>query len=153
MRGLNKRRRMQVIALSLLCLTVATVLIGYGLRDGINLFRAPTQVLAEMPTSDEVFMLGGLVEVGSIQPGHGTEFTFNITDGNKTLPVHYIGTNLPPDLFDEGQGTVATGRYVDGVFKATELLAKHDETYMPREVIDALKEQGVYAPNAGADDY
>ena len=66
------------------------------------------------------------------------------------MAVKYVGTELPPDLFEEGQGTIATGRFSDGLFEATEILAKHDETYMPKEVIDALKEQGVYQGAEGS---
>jgi cytochrome c-type biogenesis protein CcmE len=77
-------------------------------------------------------------------------FYFDITDGANTVAVKYVGTDLPPDLFEERQGTIATGRFSDGLFEATEILAKHDETYMPKEVIDALKEQGVYQGAAGS---
>ena len=98
-----------------------------------------------------MFKIGGLVKEGSIAPGDGFRFTFVVTDGGEEVPVRYVGENQRPDLFNEGQGTVATGRYINGVFEATEILAKHDETYMPREVIDALKEQGVYQdPNEAA---
>ncbi len=150
MRSLQKRRRIQVIVLALVCLVGATALIGYSLRNGINLFRSPTQVVETPPAASEVFRLGGLVVDDSIKKDAGVKFFFAVTDGANVINVHYVGDNLPPDLFEEGQGTVATGRYVDGVFLATEILAKHDETYMPAEVIDALKEQGVYqAPDAG----
>ncbi len=148
MRGLKKQRRVQVIVLSLVCLVGATALIGYALRDGINLFRSPSQVVEAPPNPEEVFRLGGLVVEGSIAPGDGVQFSFAVTDGGDSVPVRYVGDDIPPDLFEEGQGTVATGRYVDGVFLATELLAKHDETYMPAEVVDALKEQGVFKPDA-----
>jgi cytochrome c-type biogenesis protein CcmE len=99
-----------------------------------------------------VFRLGGLVAQGSIRKGEGVHFYFDITDGANTVAVKYIGTDLPPDLFEEGQGTIATGRFSDGLFEATEILAKHDETYMPKEVIDAFKEQGVYQGCAKAPD-
>ena len=79
---------------------------------------------------------------GSLQRGQGEEITFSVTDGAATIPVSYTG--ILPDLFGEGEGMVGTGRLIDGTFQATEILAKHDETYMPKEVIDALKEQGVY---------
>lgn len=148
MRGLKKQRRIQIIVLSLVCLIGATGLIGYALQDGINLFRSPTQVVETPPSPEEVFRIGGLVLEGSIQQGSGVQFSFAVTDRANVVTVNYVGDDLPPDLFEEGQGTVATGRYVDGVFLATELLAKHDETYMPAEVIDALKEQGVYQPDA-----
>ncbi len=81
--------------------------------------------------------------------GQGAEITFRVTDGNGIVPVSYTG--LLPDLFGEGEGVVATGKLVGGTFEASEILAKHDETYMPKEVIDALKEQGMYVePDAQA---
>jgi len=144
MKGLKKTRRIQVILAAVVALALSTALIGYGLRDGINLFRSPSQVLESPPDSKEVFKIGGLVKEGSMSPIAGVRFSFVVTDGGADVPVDYIGSDPRPDLFNEGQGTVATGRYVDGVFQATEILAKHDETYMPKEVIDALKEQGVY---------
>ena len=155
MKGLKKKRRIQVILLAIVALVGSTALIGYAMRDGINLFRSPSQVVEAPPSPQEVFKIGGLVKEGSITPGDGFQFAFVVTDGGADVPVRYVGATQKPDLFSEGQGTVATGSYVDGVFQATEILAKHDETYMPREVIDALKEQGVYqdpndASNGGA---
>jgi cytochrome c-type biogenesis protein CcmE len=142
MKNLKKQRRIQVIALATVALIVSTALIGYAMRDGINYFRSPSQVMAEPPTQDEVFRIGGLVEEGSLVRGQGESIRFSVTDGGATVPVVYTG--VLPDLFEENQGMVGTGRYVNGVFEASEILAKHDETYMPKEVMDALKEQGVY---------
>jgi len=142
MRSLGKTRRMQVIAAAALFLVSAVALIGYGMRDGINFFRSPSQVVEERPEPAEVFRLGGLVEEGSLITGEGGTIRFAVTDGAVSIPVTYSG--IRPDLFEEGQGTIATGRYLNGVFEATGLLARHDETYMPKEVVDALKEQGVY---------
>ncbi|MGR3759552.1 cytochrome c maturation protein CcmE [Roseobacteraceae bacterium NS-SX3] len=142
MKNLKKQRRIQVIAVAAVALTVATVLIGYAMRDGINYFRSPSQVMAEPPHPNEVFRIGGLVEEGSLQRGQGKTVRFAVTDGGATVQVAYTG--VLPDLFEENQGMVGTGRYVNGVFEASEILAKHDETYMPKEVVDALKEQGVY---------
>ena len=144
MRGLKKQRRIQIIAIAVVLLTGASVLIGYAMRDGINFFRSPSSVAESAPPETEVFRIGGLVLEGSIQPGPGNEFAFVVTDGGADIPVRYVGTQPPPDLFAEGQGTIATGTYVDGTFLATELLARHDEEYMPVEVIEALEEQGVY---------
>lgn len=150
MRSLKKRRRIQVIAAAALALALATALIGFGLRDGINFFRAPSQIAAEPPPEGEVFRLGGLVEEGSLIRGAAGEVTFSVTDGGATLPVRFSG--ILPDLFSEGQGMIGTGSLQGGVFVATEILAKHDETYMPREVMEALKEQGVYrGPDEPAD--
>ena len=100
--------------------------------------------MASPPAEDEYFQLGGLVKVGSMTGVDGVRFSFVITDGAAEVPVSYVGGDPAPDLFGEAQGTIAKGHYVDGVFQADALLAKHDETYMPAEVIDALKEQGVY---------
>lgn len=149
LKSLRKTRRIQVIVVAAVALALSTGLIGYAMRDGISFFRSPSQLAGDPPAENEVFRLGGLVAPGSIRPGTGVEFFFEITDGGATVPVHYVGRDPRPDLFDEGQGTVATGRLEDGVFIATEVLAKHDETYMPREVIDALKEQGVYVDPEG----
>lgn len=142
MRGLKKKRRIQVIAIAAVALVLSTALIGYGMRDGINFFRSPAQLVAAPPTPDEVFRIGGLVADGTLVRGQGRTVTFEVTDGAAQVRVAYTG--VLPDLFGEGEGMVGTGRYVDGVFQAREILARHDETYMPREVIDALKEQGVY---------
>lgn len=149
MKGLKKQRRIQVLAVAAVALVVATGLIGYALRDGINYFRSPAQVAESPPGPNEVFRIGGLVEEGSLVRGQGETITFSVTDGGATIPVTYTG--VLPDLFKEGEGVVATGKLEGGVFKASEILAKHDETYMPKEVIDALKEQGVYVdPGAGS---
>ena len=142
LKGLKKKRRVQVIALAAVALIVATGLIGYAMRDGINFFRAPAQVAENPPGPKEVFRIGGLVEEGSLVRGQGKTITFKVTDGAAAIPVHYTG--LLPDLFKEGKGVVATGRLENGVFQASEILAKHDENYMPKEVVDALKAQGMY---------
>lgn len=147
LKGLKKQRRIQVIALAAVALLGATGLVGYAMRDGINFFRSPSQVMSEPPREGETFRIGGLVVEGSILRGEGTEVSFAVTDTNATVPVRYTG--ILPDLFAEGQGMVALGRMEGDTFVATEVLAKHDETYMPKEVVDALKEQGVYVdPNA-----
>ncbi len=142
LKNLKKRRRVQVIALAFVALAISAVLIGYGFKDGINFFRSPSEVIAEPPSETEVFRIGGLVEEGSLIRGQGETVTFNVTDGGASIPVSYTG--ILPDLFNEGQGMVGQGRYVNGTFEAVEILARHDETYMPKEVIDALKEQGTY---------
>lgn len=142
MRNLKKKRRIQVLAVAAVALALSTALIGYGMRDGINFFRAPTQVMEEPPAAGEVFRLGGLVEVGTLKRGQGEEITFNVTDGGASVPVKFSG--VLPDLFGENKGMVGTGVMENGVFVAREILAKHDENYMPKEVTEALKEQGVY---------
>lgn len=142
MKGLKKKRRIQVILVAVVALALSTGLIGYALRDGINYFKSPSEIVADIPPADQILRVGGLVEEGSLVRGQGEAITFNITDGGATIKASYSG--VLPDLFKEGQGTVATGSYIDGVFQATEILAKHDENYMPKEVVDALKAQGVY---------
>jgi cytochrome c-type biogenesis protein CcmE len=142
MKGLKKTRRIQVIVVAVVALGISTALIGYAMRDGINFFRAPSQVAEAPPAPNEVFRMGGLVVEGSLVRGQGTSISFEVTDTNATIPVTFTG--ILPDLFSEGEGMVGTGKLVNGVFEASEILAKHDETYMPKEVIDALKAQGVY---------
>lgn len=142
MQTLKKRRRIQIVMLAVFCLVGMTALVGYGFRDGINFFMPPAEVAENPPTANKTFRIGGLVEEGTLRRGQGATITFNVTDGAASIPVSYTG--VLPDLFGEGEGMVGTGRLIDGVFEATEILARHDETYMPEEVIDALKEQGVY---------
>ncbi len=142
MKNLKKQRRIQIVALAAVALAVSTALIGYAMRDGINFFRAPSQIIAEPPAPNEVFRIGGLVVEGTLVRGQGESIRFEVTDGGANVPVVFTG--VLPDLFSENEGMVGTGRYINGVFEATEILAKHDETYMPAEVVDALKEQGVY---------
>ena len=149
LKSLKKRRRVQIIVLAFVALALSTGLIGYAMRDGINLFRSPTQVLETPPGETEVFRIGGLVAMDSLVRGEGETITFVVTDGTSEVPVHYTG--ILPDLFGEGQGMVGQGRYINGVFEASEILAKHDESYMPKEVIEALKEQGVYVAPDGSE--
>lgn len=146
MKNLKKKRRVQIVSIAFVALAIATILIGFAMKDGINFFKSPTQVIEIAPNPNEVFRIGGLVEEGTLIRGVGETISFNVTDGNESVSVKFTG--LLPDLFEENQGMVATGKYIDGIFYASEILAKHDETYMPKEVIDALKEQGTYVdPN------
>ncbi len=142
LKGLKKRRRVQLILFAFVLLATSTLLIGYAMRDGINFFRSPSQVVSDPPRAGEVFRIGGLVEKGTLVRGQGKTITFSVTDTNKTVPVKFTG--VLPDLFAEGAGMVGTGEMEDGTFVASEILAKHDENYMPKEVVDALKVQGVY---------
>jgi cytochrome c-type biogenesis protein CcmE len=143
--SLRKRRRIQIVAIGAVLLALATAVTGYALRDGIEFFRSPSQIAADPPRPGERFRLGGLVAEGSVERG-GETVGFRVTDGGAVQAVRFTG--ILPDLFREGQGVIATGRLEDGVFVATEVLAKHDEAYMPKEVADALKEQGVFRPAA-----
>lgn len=147
MKSLKKKRRIQVLLVAVLALIISTGMIGYAMRDGINFFRAPSQMAENPPKPGEVFRLGGLVEEGSIKRGMGETITFNVTDGGAVVPVRFTG--VLPDLFGENQGMIGTGSMEGATFVADEILAKHDESYMPKEVVDALKEQGVYKePNS-----
>jgi cytochrome c-type biogenesis protein CcmE len=146
LRGLKKQRRIQLIVLAFVGLALTTALVGYAMRDGINYFRAPAQVVSDPPQPGEVFRLGGLVKEGSILRGQGETVQFVVTDGAQDIPAAFTG--ILPDLFAEGQGMIGQGVMQDGVFVANEILAKHDETYMPKEVIDALKAQGMYKPES-----
>ncbi|PIE18150.1 MAG: cytochrome c maturation protein CcmE [Proteobacteria bacterium] len=148
MKTLKKKRRIQVIVLAFVALGVSTALIGYAMRDGINYFRAPSEIVAEPPLPTETFRIGGLVEQGTLVRGEGTQVRFSVTDGGASIPVVFEG--VLPDLFDEGQGMIGQGRFDGQIFTATEILAKHDETYMPKEVIDSLKEQGFYQEPGGS---
>jgi len=147
MRSLEKRRRIQVIIILLGSLLIASVLIGYGLREGISYFKSPTVLTSSPPRSDQLIRVGGLVEGGSIKMKADGEISFLVTDQNKSIEVRYRG--ILPDLFSENQGVIGSGYFVEGIFEANEILAKHDEKYMPIEVIDTLKKQGVYkVPNS-----
>lgn len=142
MKSLKKKRRVQIVIAAVLALVIAAGLIGYGFRDGINLYRSPSQLASEPPAMGEVFRLGGLVADGTLVRGSGETVSFSVTDGGATVPVRFTG--VLPDLFAEGQGMIGTGSMQGDTFVASEILAKHDENYMPREVINSLKEQGVY---------
>jgi cytochrome c-type biogenesis protein CcmE len=143
LKGLKKQRRIQIIAIAATALiAMVGVIYVFVPSSALNFFRSPTEVVSAPPPADEVFRIGGLVVEGSILRGRGTEVAFAVTDTNATVAVRYNG--ILPDLFGEGQGMVALGRMEGDTFVATEVLAKHDETYMPQEVIDSLKEQGVY---------
>ena len=146
--GLKKKRRIRLIVTGLVLLVASSALVGFALRDGIEFFRSPTQVVEDRPGPNERFRIGGLVEVDSLVRGEGETITFAVTDGNEAVNVTFTG--ILPDLFGEGQGMIATGKLLDDTFVATEILAKHDENYMPKEVIDALKEQGIYEEPEGS---
>lgn len=144
MKSLKKQRRIQIIGLSLCAIVGVFIVLAFLPKDAVQLFRSPSEVLADPPSQSEYFQLGGLVKEGSMSAKDGVRFSFVITDRAAEVDVRYVGNDPAPDLFEEGQGTIVKGNLVNGIFEAKELLAKHDETYMPAEVIDALKEQGVY---------
>ena len=142
-----KRRRLWMLVGSLCVLGVAATLVLYSLNDNLVFFYSPSQVAEKKPPPERRFRLGGLVVEGSVQK-RGQETRFRITDLKGELPVVYRG--LLPDLFREGQGVIAEGSLgTDGVFMAREVLAKHDENYMPPEVAKALKESGRWKEGEG----
>ena len=135
-----KRKRLWLLVGSLAVLGVAVTLVLTALNDNLVFFYSPTQVAEKKIAPERRFRLGGLVEAGSVTKA-GTETRFVVTDTQKTVPVVYRG--ILPDLFREGQGVVAEGSLgPDGVFVAREVLAKHDENYMPPEVAKAIKDAG-----------
>lgn len=148
MKGLKKQRRIQIIVLAAVAMAASFAAFYLAAPSALQYFRSPTEVSEKAPGPNETFRIGGLVEEGSLIRGQGAEISFSITDTNASIPVKYTG--VLPDLFGENEGVVATGKYADGTFVATEILAKHDETYMPKEVIDALKDQGVYVEPGAA---
>jgi cytochrome c-type biogenesis protein CcmE len=137
----RKQRRLVLIGGALSVLAVATALVLNALRDSIVFFSTPSMAAEKSIPPGQRFRLGGLVQAGSIQRGEQLQVRFAVTDGNATLPVAFTG--ILPDLFREGQGVITEGALdASGTFKADTVLAKHDETYMPKDVADALKKQG-----------
>src|SRR5215468_2325743 len=144
----RKQRRMTIIGGSLAVLALAAALVLNALRDSIVFFSTPSMVAEKHVAPGKRFRLGGLVQPGSLQRGDNLAVTFEVADGSAKLPVAYKG--ILPDLFREGQGIVAEGALdANGVFKADTVLAKHDETYMPKDVADALKKQGHWKDDYG----
>ena len=127
-------------------LAIAVGLVLFALRDSIVFFYGPTELVQKAPAPGTRLRIGGLVEQGSLVRRPGNEVSFAVTDMKHAVAVTYTG--LLPDLFREGQGVVAEG-VVDGPghFAADTVLAKHDEKYMPKEVADSLKKQGVWRPD------
>ncbi len=145
----RKQRRMVVVAACALGLGSAAALTLNAFNDNLVFFVSPSDIAQKAPSGGRTFRLGGLVEAGSVTRGStgGTpRATFRVTDGKSAVTVSYEG--ILPDLFREGQGIVALGHLTaTGGFVASEVLAKHDETYMPKEVVDSLKRSGHWDPN------
>ena len=143
----RKNQRLALIVGGLAFLGIAAALVLTAFEDSVVFFFSPTDLAYKPIDPQRRVRIGGLVEAGSkaLGPGDG-EIRFVVTDGTTSLPVHYVG--VLPDLFREGQGVVAQGRLVGNAFEADEILAKHDETYMPPEVADALKKQGHWQPES-----
>jgi cytochrome c-type biogenesis protein CcmE len=145
----RKRRRLYLLGLFLLGLGTATALALAAFRDNLVFFYSPSDLARLAVPGDRAVRIGGLVEQGSVERRAGSiEIRFRVTDLQNTLAVVYAG--ILPDLFREGQGIVAQGRLgPDGVFRASEVLAKHDENYMPPEVAAALKRSGHWQETTG----
>jgi cytochrome c-type biogenesis protein CcmE len=139
----RKQRRLVLIGTCLGVLAVAAALVLSALRDSIVFFNSPTDIVEKHVAAGTRMRIGGLVKEGSVVRGDNLAIKFVVTDGKSDIAVAYQG--IVPDLFREGQGVVVEGRLEPGGgFKADTVLAKHDEKYMPREVVDALKKQGVW---------
>lgn len=136
----RKHKRLTFVGVALVLLAGAAALVLSAFEDNIVFFMSPTDIAANKVSENQRFRLGGLVEEGSVDRSGGETVTFNVTDITNSVAVTYTG--ILPDLFREAQGVVAEGRLKNGVFVADEVLAKHDETYMPPEVADALKKSG-----------
>lgn len=139
-------KRLAVIAVGVVGLTVASLFVLNAFRSNLVFFYSPTEVAAGKAPSDRLFRVGGMVEQGSVQrSADGLKVNFVVTDTRERLPIYYEG--VLPDLFREGQGIVAQGRLTEGRFIAREVLAKHDENYMPPEVAKAMQ-NGSFDPAA-----
>ncbi len=136
-----KRRRLTLVVIGALFLSLATVLVLNAFEENLVFFYSPTELLSRGASSNEFMRVGGLVKDGSLKKSSdGLTTIFEITDLDQTLSVAVTG--VLPSFFREGQGVIAEGHLLNGTFHAREILAKHDETYMPREVAAALKKSG-----------
>jgi cytochrome c-type biogenesis protein CcmE len=147
----RKSRRLWLVGACLIGLGTATALTLSAFSSNIVFFMAPSQIHAHPPAADRTVRLGGMVVAGSVRRqrlGDTPVALFDVTDGQAAITVHYEG--ILPDLFREGQSVVAVGTVLpDGAFRASEVLAKHDETYMPKEVAEALRRSGKWDPRYG----
>jgi cytochrome c-type biogenesis protein CcmE len=144
----RKQRRLVLIGGSLGVLAIAAALVLSALRESIVFFNSPTDIVEKHVSAGARLRLGGLVKEGSVQRGDNLQVRFVVTDGKNDVAVRYQG--IVPDLFREGQGVVAEGKLEpNGSLAADSVLAKHDERYMPREVVDALKKSGHWQETSG----
>lgn len=143
----QRKRRLVGALLILFGVGIAAVLAAVAFRNNLLFFFTPTQIAEGEAPVGQTFRVGGLVVPGSLRRGNSLAVHFEVTDTAERVEVHYEG--ILPDLFEEGQGVVAKGRLrADGVFYADEVLAKHDENYMPPEVAEALERSGTGHPGA-----
>lgn len=139
----RKGQRFLLIGLALSVLAIATGLVLFAMRESIAFFSSPTDLSTQQTSETQRIRLGGLVADGTVVRGVGDTVTFGVTDTNATIDVAYTG--ILPDLFREGQGVVTEGYMTPaGTFRADTILARHDENYMPAEVADSLRAQGVW---------
>lgn len=143
----RKKRRLYMLGAAMAALFVAAALILAAFEDNLVFFYSPTDLQTKEVSTDQRIRIGGLVEEGSLMKDGETSL-FVVTDMDNTIPVKFVG--LLPDLFREGQGVIAEGTLAEtGTFMATDVLAKHDENYMPPEVADALKKSGQWKEGDG----
>ena len=148
---LRKQQRMILMAVAVLLLGGATALVMTALSDSVAFFATPTDIAEGKVDRDKHFRIGGLVVDGSVSRGDDGVVAFALTDQANEVVVNYAG--ILPDLFREGQGIVAQGTIdADGTFIAAEVLAKHDENYMPAEVAESLKQAGMWNDGEGHGD-
>ena len=144
----RKQRRLILIGSSLGVLGIAAALVLSALKDSVVFFNSPTDIAEKHIAPGTRMRVGGLVKLGSVQRSDNLQIRFDVTDGKSDLPVRFQG--IVPDLFREGQGVVAEGKFENGgIFVADTVLAKHDERYMPKEVVDALKKTGRWEEGEG----
>lgn len=139
-----KHQRLIFVVASVACLCVAVLLVMQAFKQNLVYFYSPSDITANPPAPGQKIRLGGLVKTGSVEK-NGSDVRFSVTDGKQEFKVHYTG--LLPNLFREGQGVIAEGVMENNVFTAKTILAKHDEKYMPKEVVESLKKSGHWEGN------
>ena len=144
----RKHKRLTFVVIALCLLSAAAGLILMALEDNIIFFYSPIDLIKKNPDPNQRLRLGGLVVEKSLKKLGNAIIMFKVKDAAKTVSVRYKG--ILPDLFREGQGVVTQGHFVSGIFEADEVLAKHDENYMPAEVADAIKNSGQWQGNGKA---
>ena len=138
----KKKLRIRIIFVGLFFLLISSVFLGFAFREGIEFYKVPSQILQSPPKPSVKLRMGGLVEKGSVKRLEESKIIFVVTDTVNSINVYYEG--ILPDLFSEGQGVVVLGTFNGQSFEAIQVLAKHDETYMPKEVIKSLEREGIY---------
>ena len=140
----RKKKRIYLIGIGAALLVSASVMVGVGMRDSIVYFFSPSEIAQKHPGPAQRLRVGGLVVKGSLVKDSDGSVMFTVTDGEMSQKVHFAG--VLPDLFREGQGIIAEGHLRSGLFVADQVLAKHDEKYMPKEIAETLKQRGEFRP-------